>query len=35
MRATLRSGLWLDTTKQTAPETVDEIWRRAADARIE
>jgi predicted kinase len=35
LRATPRIGLWLDTTEQTVAETVDEIWHRAADARIE
>jgi hypothetical protein len=35
LRATPHIGLWLDTTEQTVAETVDEIWHRAADARIE
>lgn len=34
LRATPRIGLWLDTSDQTADETVDEIWRRAAEAEI-
>ena len=31
---TPRVGLWLDTSNQTAEQTVDEILRRAAEARI-
>ena len=34
LRATPRIGLWLDTSDQTADETVDEIWRRAAEAEV-
>ncbi len=34
LRATPRIGLWLDTSDQTADGTVEEIWRRARDARI-
>ena len=34
LRATPRLGLWLDTSDQTADETVDEIWRRAAEAEV-
>ena len=34
LRATPRIGLWLDTSDQTADETVDEIWRGAPRARI-
>lgn len=34
LRATPRLGLWLDTSDQTADETVDEIWRRAAQAEV-
>ena len=36
MRAeTARVGLWLDTSKMTAQETVEEIARRAEEAKIE
>lgn len=35
LRGTPRIGLWLDTSDQTAPQTVDEIIRRAAHARVE
>ena len=35
LRETPRIGLWLDTSEQTASETVEEILRRAADARVE
>ncbi|KAB8190308.1 AAA family ATPase [Nonomuraea phyllanthi] len=31
---TPRIGLWLDTSRQTPPETVDEIIRRAAEAEV-
>lgn len=34
VRATPRIGLWLDTSDQSADETVDEIWRRAAEAEV-
>lgn len=34
LRATPRIGLWLDSSDQTANETVDEIWRRAAEAEV-
>jgi predicted kinase len=35
LRATPRIGLWLDTSDQSAIETVDEIMRRAEEARID
>ena len=34
LRQTPRIGLWLDTSEQTGPETVEEILRRAEDARV-
>jgi chloramphenicol 3-O-phosphotransferase len=34
LHATPRIGLWLDTSDQTADETVDEIRRRAAEAEV-
>lgn len=34
LRRSPRIGLWLDTSKQTATETVEEIVRRAEDARV-
>lgn len=34
LRATPRIGLWLDTSDQSASETVDEIIRRAEEARV-
>lgn len=34
LRATPRIGLWLDTSDQTAEDTVDEILRRAAEAEV-
>jgi predicted kinase len=34
LRDTPRIGLWLDTTEQTAEETVAEIFRRASEARV-
>ncbi|MBA3778999.1 MAG: AAA family ATPase [Chloroflexi bacterium] len=34
LRATPRMGLWLDTSEQTAQQTVEQILRRAADARV-
>lgn len=34
LRASPRIGLWLDTSDQTASETVDEMWRRAEEAPI-
>ena len=35
LRRSPRIGLWLDTSEQTVGETVDEVLRRAAEARIE
>lgn len=34
VRETPRLGLWLDTSDQSADETVEEIWRRAAEAEV-
>lgn len=34
LRDAARIGLWLDTTGQTAEESVDEIFRRAGEARV-
>lgn len=34
LRLSPRIGLWLDTSEQTPEETVDEVWRRAAEARV-
>ena len=34
LRATPRIGLWLDTSEQTAEETVEDVWRRATEARV-
>ena len=34
LRRSPRIGLWLDTSDQTAPETVEEICRHPADARV-
>lgn len=34
LRETPRIGLWLETSEQTAHETVEEIFRRASDARV-
>lgn len=34
LRASPHIGLWLDTSTQSSLETVDEIWRRAPQARI-
>ena len=34
LRASPRIGLWLDTSVHTPEETVAEMWRRAAEARI-
>lgn len=34
LRATPRIGLWLDTSDQTADETVEELWRRGPEARV-
>jgi chloramphenicol 3-O-phosphotransferase len=35
LRATPRIGLWLDTSDQPPDETVDEIMRRAEEARVD
>jgi len=35
LRRTPRIGLWIDTSEQTAQETVDEIWHNATIARVE